>query len=93
MTAICAVALVRGLPLTLLESSRVEDRVVAGTPAFLCLWTRQTTFGPILTWRQRNGSPKKKVCFMSGATAAVVVNHRSQEMLLSHFGATVFYDA
>ena len=48
LTAICAVALVRGLSLTLLVSSRVEDRVVAGTPAFLCRWTRQTTFGPFL---------------------------------------------
>ena len=49
VTAICAVALIRGQSLTLLESSRVEDRVVAGTTAvFLCRWTRQTTFGPIL---------------------------------------------
>ena len=98
LTAICAVALVRGLSFTLLESSRVENRVVAGTTVFLCRWTRQTTFGPFLvasvgTSRQRTVSAKKEVCFMSGATAAVVVNRRSQEMFLSHFGATVFYDA
>ena len=29
---------------------------------------------------------------MSGTTATVVVNHLSQEVLLLHFGATVFYE-
>ena len=33
-----------------------------------------------------------EVCFMSGTTATVVVNHLSQEVLLLHFGATVFYE-
>ena len=33
----------------------------------------------------------REVCFMSGTTATVIVNHRSQELLLLHFGATVFY--
>ena len=45
------------------------------------------------TWRQRTGSAKKGVCFMSGAAAAVIVNHSSQVILLSHFGATVFCEA
>ena len=34
----------------------------------------------------------REVCFMSGTTATVVVNHRSQELLLLHFGATVFFE-
>ena len=29
---------------------------------------------------------------MSGTTATVVVNHRSQEVLLLHFGATDLYE-
>ena len=47
---------------------------------------------PLGTWRQRTGSAKKEVCFMSGTTATVVVNHSSQEVLLLHFGARVFYE-
>ena len=70
MTSICAVALVRGLSLTLLESSRVEDRVVAGTSSIpMPLEHGRPHSDPFSmhllgTWRQRTGSPKKEVCFM-----------------------------
>ena len=69
---------------------------MASTPSFLCPWTRQTTFktsavsGPIPNAAIGKQSAKKEICFMSGTTATTVVNHRSQEVLLLHFGATVF---
>ena len=44
------------------------------------------------TINHRTESAKKGVCFMSGTTATVVVNHRSQQVLLLHFGATVFHE-
>ena len=96
-TSMCAVALVRGLPLKLLESSRVivfwqvhqhSYAVGGGRPP-----SDPSSMHLLGTWRQRTESAKKEVCFMSGAPAAVIVNHSSQEMLLSHFGATVFYEA
>ena len=37
-----------------------------------------------------NSPRRKKICFMGGTTATIVANHRSQEVLLLHFGATVF---
>ena len=37
------------------------------------------------TRRQRTESAKKEICFMSGTTATIVVNHRPQEVLLLHF--------
>ena len=35
---------------------------------------------------------KKEVCPMSGTRATVVADHRSQAVLLLHFGATGFYE-
>ena len=37
-------------------------------------------------------SAKKDVCVISGTTATVILNHRSQGLPLLHFGATVFHE-
>ena len=71
---------------------------MASTPSFLCRWTRQTTFktsavsGPIPNASIGKQSAKKEICSISGTTATTVVNHCSQEVLLLHFGATVFHE-
>ena len=78
VTAICAVALVRGLSLTLLESSRVDDRVVAGTTAvFLCRWTRQTRMDPLGTRTCMRGCPRCHATQEVGVSVLVLTVGRS----------------